>query len=115
MASSGDEPQADRLLSSWKEIAAFFGKDERTVKRWEATRGLPVRRVPRGSRSSVFAYRNELEAWLLGPVVATAAIQAGAAPAPIIAAPTSAAPNRSVLGISLLVAAVMIIGGLTAS
>ena len=37
-----------RRLKTWKEIAAFFDRDERTVKRWEATRGLPVRRVPNG-------------------------------------------------------------------
>lgn len=63
---SQEQPAVGRRLSSWKEIAAYFGKDERTVKRWEATRGLPVRRVPRGTRSSVFAYQDELEAWLRG-------------------------------------------------
>jgi Tfp pilus assembly protein PilF len=54
----------NRRLSSWKEIASFFDCDERTVKRWETTRGLPVRRVPNGSRSPVFAYERELRAWL---------------------------------------------------
>ena len=53
-----------RRLKTWKEIAAFFGRDERTVKRWETTRGLPVRRVPRGVRSAVYAYEGELRAWL---------------------------------------------------
>lgn len=66
MAELSEGSQPDRRLSSWKEIAAYFGKDERTVKRWEATRGMPVRRLPRGSRSSVFAYPSELEAWLRG-------------------------------------------------
>ncbi|WP_119271552.1 CDC27 family protein [Taklimakanibacter deserti] len=51
-------------LDSWKEIAAFFGRDERTVKRWEHRRGLPVRRIPGGGRSPVYAYRNDLEVWL---------------------------------------------------
>lgn len=51
-------------LDSWKEIAAFFGRDERTVKRWEHQRGLPVRRIPGGGRSPVYAYRHELEIWL---------------------------------------------------
>lgn len=54
-------------LNSWKEIAAYFGKDERTVKRWEVARGLPVRRVPGGTRTSVFAYAGELDAWLSAP------------------------------------------------
>jgi Tfp pilus assembly protein PilF len=53
-------------LDSWKTIAAFFGKDERTVKRWEKERGLPVRRVPGVTRGTVFAYTKELERWLAG-------------------------------------------------
>jgi len=55
-----------RRLSSWKEIAVFVGRDERTVKRWEGTRGLPVRRVPGAGHASVFAYADEIEAWLRG-------------------------------------------------
>lgn len=51
-------------LDSWKEIASFFGRDERTVKRWEHSRGLPVRRIPGSGRSPVYAYRHDLEAWL---------------------------------------------------
>jgi tetratricopeptide (TPR) repeat protein len=53
-------------LISWKEIAAFLGRAERTVKRWESDRGLPVHRVPGGERGGVFAYPEELRAWLLG-------------------------------------------------
>lgn len=56
----------DLRLDSWKAIAAFFGKDERTVKRWEKERGLPVRRLPGASRGTVFAYTSELERWLAG-------------------------------------------------
>lgn len=54
-------------LDSWKEIAAFFHRDARTVRRWEADRQLPVHRVPGGERSGVFAYVDELEAWLRNP------------------------------------------------
>ncbi|HWA89271.1 MAG TPA: hypothetical protein VG889_04505 [Rhizomicrobium sp.] len=54
----------DRRLSTWKEIASFLGRDERTVKRWETARGLPVHRIPNGIRSPVFAYESELRAWL---------------------------------------------------
>jgi len=57
---------SERRLDSWKEIAAFFGRDERTVRRWETERGLPVHRVPGGGRSSVFAYSDELADWLKG-------------------------------------------------
>lgn len=51
-------------IDSWKEIAALFGRDERTVKRWEKERGLPVHRIPGGSRGSVYAFKEELTAWL---------------------------------------------------
>jgi len=53
-------------LDSWKEIAAFFGRAERTVKRWEIERGLPVHRMPGSGRTAVFAYSNELADWLKG-------------------------------------------------
>src|SRR5580700_1113956 len=64
--SANREPLAGRRLDSWKEIAAFFGRAERTVKRWETDRGLPVHRVPGGGRSAVFAYSDELAEWLKG-------------------------------------------------
>lgn len=51
-------------LTTWKAIAAYFQIEERTAKRWEKERGLPVRRPPGGKRGSVFAYPSELEAWL---------------------------------------------------
>lgn len=71
MADTSDGQSNDRRLNSWKEIAAFFGKDERTVKRWEVARGLPVRRVPGGARTTVFAYVRELEQWLGGRATQT--------------------------------------------
>ncbi len=58
------ENPASGRLTTWKEIAAFLGRDESTVKRWEGARGLPVRRVPGQGRASVFAYQHELQAWL---------------------------------------------------
>lgn len=66
-ATPNTAPKHSRL-DSWKAIAAFFGKDERTVKRWEKERGLPVRRLPGVAKGSVFAYTRELECWLAGPV-----------------------------------------------
>lgn len=54
----------DDLLNSWKEIAAYLNRGIRTVQRWEAELGLPVRR-PRGqSRSAVIAMRSEIDEWL---------------------------------------------------
>ena len=55
---------AGRRLDSWKEIASFFGRDERTVRRWEKERALPVHRIPGASKGRVFAYEAELQEWL---------------------------------------------------
>src|ERR1700743_542154 len=60
----GLAPQENRRIDSWKEIAAFFDRDERTVKRWEKERSLPVHRLPGGSRARVFAFTVELESWM---------------------------------------------------
>lgn len=59
-------PEKSPALVSWKEIAVFLGRAERTVKRWERQRGMPIHRIPGGERGSVFAYPDELRAWLLG-------------------------------------------------
>lgn len=50
-------------LESWKEIATHLGRDVRTVQRWEARDGLPVRRLQHSKAGSVFAYAAELDAW----------------------------------------------------
>jgi tetratricopeptide (TPR) repeat protein len=55
-------PRADRL-ESWKEIAAYLNRSERTVRRWEAAEGLPVHRLQHDKRGSVYAYVPELDAW----------------------------------------------------
>ena len=67
MAAHGEPIGAKKRLDSWKEIATFFGRDERTVKRWEKERGLPVYRVPGSARGGVFAYAEELAEWLKAP------------------------------------------------
>jgi tetratricopeptide (TPR) repeat protein len=54
----------DRRLNSWKEIGSFFNRDERTVKRWEVRRGLPIHRIPGPGNTKVFGYVGELTAWL---------------------------------------------------
>jgi tetratricopeptide (TPR) repeat protein len=56
-------PEPDDRIETWKQIGVFFGKDERTVKRWERERHLPIHRLP-GDRGGVFAYRDELTAWM---------------------------------------------------
>ena len=52
------------ILNSWKEIAGYLNRGVRTVQRWEAELGMPVRR-PRGrGRSAVLAVRSELDRWI---------------------------------------------------
>src|SRR5580693_9391098 len=75
MAAHGDPLGAKKRLDSWKEIATFFGRDERTVKRWEKERGLPVYRVPGSGRGSVFAFAEELAEWLKAPNLALEAVE----------------------------------------
>jgi tetratricopeptide (TPR) repeat protein len=91
------QPDSARI-DGWKRIAAYLERDKSTVKRWEASRGLPIRRLP-GPRGPVYAFKHELTAWLaahkeadLGPV---------AAPPPSAEPPSAAhdaqrqAPRRS--------------------
>lgn len=56
-------PSRQARVDSWKAIARYLGRSSRTVQRWQAEYGLPVHRLG-GSRSSVFAYEEELDAWL---------------------------------------------------
>ncbi len=56
--------ESGRQLRSWKDIAAFLEVHERTVRRWERTRQLPVHRVGGLERDAVFANVDELEAWI---------------------------------------------------
>jgi len=50
-------------LDSWKEIAAYLGRGERTVQRWEREYGLPVHRMVDARGPQVFCHRWELDAW----------------------------------------------------
>ncbi|MEO8925690.1 MAG: hypothetical protein ABI306_00885 [Caulobacteraceae bacterium] len=62
--------QGKTRLESWKEIAAWFRRGERTVMRWETERGLPVRRMPGLDKSRVYAEIADLEAWRRGSAAA---------------------------------------------
>ncbi len=68
---SSDAP-ADRL-DSWKAIANYLGRSVRTARRWESEEGLPVHRHRHKSGGSVFAWRNELDAWRDSKAVGAAA------------------------------------------
>ncbi len=52
-----------RRLESWKEIAAYLGRDVTTARRWEKHEGLPVYRLLHHKLGSIYAYAAELDAW----------------------------------------------------
>jgi len=55
------ESSAERL-DSWKEIAAYLKRDERTVRRWESE-GLPVHRHMHKKQASIYAHKAEIDVW----------------------------------------------------
>jgi TolB-like protein/Tfp pilus assembly protein PilF len=55
--------QQGRRLDSWKEIAVWFDRSEKTVRRWEEREGMPVHRQLHDKRGSVYAYPEELRNW----------------------------------------------------
>lgn len=54
----------EQFLESWKEISSFLGRDVRTCMRWERDLGLPIHRLDGSPRARVFAFKDELGAWL---------------------------------------------------
>jgi hypothetical protein len=52
-------------LASWGEIAFYLKRDIRTAQRYEKQYGLPIRRMVIGKTGQVFAYRSELDKWIL--------------------------------------------------
>jgi hypothetical protein len=60
----GESPNG--RLDSWKEIAVYFRRDVRTVRRWEQSLGLPVHRHRQRRGVAVYAYRSEVDEWWRG-------------------------------------------------
>jgi len=58
---------AANLLRSWKEISAYLALGVRTVQRYESKLGLPVHRPDGGKRYAVWAFSDEIDAWLKRP------------------------------------------------
>ena len=100
------EPGNDRL-DSWKEIAVYLKRDERTVRRWEAE-GLPVRRKVHKKQASVFAYKAEIDAWWDGRAPAAAADVADAHPVLEVARPGTRASRWLIVCGGALLALVVV-------
>ncbi|MGA7886588.1 MAG: hypothetical protein WCA44_12660 [Acidobacteriaceae bacterium] len=62
--SNGAAARTAARPDSWKDIAAYFQRDIRTVQLWEKKEGLPIHRHGHKGHSSVYAYPEELDAWL---------------------------------------------------
>lgn len=63
MRQTGSVP-GNEVFTSWKEIASYLRKGVRTVQRWEAQFGLPVRRPLEKAKGVVQATREDLDRWL---------------------------------------------------
>ena len=96
-----------RRIDSWKDIAAYLGRDVRTVIRWEKDRGLPVHRDNSApGRPTVYADAEELDRWLMGH-----SAEAEDLPNPVSDLPT-APPGRSWRRLSWVMAACCIVAAL---
>jgi tetratricopeptide (TPR) repeat protein len=78
--------EPEERLESWKEIAAYLNCSERTAKRWEKTRQLPVRRLP-GASGGVFANRLEVAVWRSGDGLLPEPAAEGGPKAPDVSTP----------------------------
>jgi hypothetical protein len=91
-----DRDAPRETLESWKQIAAYLKRSERTVRRWESGEGLPVHRHGHQSQDTVFAHVDEIDRWMkrrtsparLDAATASPGAAAAAAPDP------SGASNR---------------------
>ena len=53
-----------QILHSWKEISSYTGRGIRTLQRYEAYLGFPIHRPLGKPRSSVLAFKHEIDRWL---------------------------------------------------
>ncbi len=56
-------PNGEDRLDSWKEIAAYLGREVRTVQLWEKSEGMPIHRQQHAKQGSVYAFKSELDTW----------------------------------------------------
>jgi Tol biopolymer transport system component len=94
-------------LESWKEIAAYLQRDAKTARRWEKEEGLPVHRHNHKSRSSVYAYPNELDAWRASRKV----VAEPPAPVPLWRS-LFARPRALTFGVTMLACLIMVGNGI---
>ena len=71
-----------QVLHSWKDISSYSGRGVRTLQRYESHFGFPIHRPLGKPRSSVLAFREEIDRWLAEtPIAVTKPDSANSAPA----------------------------------
>ncbi|MFC2161725.1 hypothetical protein ACFLRX_08760 [Acidobacteriota bacterium] len=65
MHQTGKDIKKTGFLDTWKEISRYSNQSVRTCQRWEKKNGFPVYRLDNSSKSRVFAYKDEIDLWLL--------------------------------------------------
>jgi eukaryotic-like serine/threonine-protein kinase len=93
-------------LESWKEIATYLRRDVTTVQRWEKREGLPVHRHQHDRQGTVFAFQDELDAWLNRRQTKPEDLAAPDEPKEIVKTPTRL--GRRAVGGLIIAAAVLV-------
>src|SRR5271165_5222778 len=104
------KPLEDRL-DSWKEIAAYLGRDVTTVQRWEKREGMPVHRHQHDKIGSVYAFRAELDTWIHSRNLPATQERADLPASPSLQVP----PPRAALKRSLAGGKVLLLAGVVAA
>jgi tetratricopeptide (TPR) repeat protein len=112
------ETTSEDRLDSWKQIAAYLGRDVTTVQRWEKREGMPVRRHLHDRIGSVSASRTELAAWMRSRNLRVeqgsgnhAAESNPAATAQPLVGGNSVSTRKYLVGLAVLVAS-LVLGGI---
>src|SRR6266568_4813210 len=79
---STDSPALRLRLDSWKEIATYLKRSQRTVRRWEREEGLPVKRHLHHKQGTIYAFAGEIDTWLKSREKAESIGHAPGPPAP---------------------------------
>jgi hypothetical protein len=64
VSTRGEDGGGSGRLDGWKDISAYLNRSVRTVQRWESQHGLPIRRKGQPGGEVVYAFRDEIDAWL---------------------------------------------------
>lgn len=84
----------------------YLGRGITTVQRWEQEKGLPVHRLSHAKKGSVFAFKRELDAWLLASEQVADGVSVFGKPA----APAQRPSRPFLLAAAVTIAALAVVG-----